>query len=146
MRNVLRFLPVGMLVLALTLALAACGGDTKAPDPNTGGGGATTSKSFSSDVVDQKVDVAADASGQLKWDKAEYTATAGDVTFVVKNPSVLEHNFGVEGNGISVHSSNIGGGKTGTFTLKGLPAGEYQIVCTVAGHKEAGMVAKLVVK
>lgn len=35
--------------------------------------------------------------------------------------------------------------KTGTFTAPTDP-GEYQIVCSVAGHLEAGMVGKLIVK
>ncbi|MFN8539335.1 MAG: plastocyanin/azurin family copper-binding protein [Thermomicrobiales bacterium] len=93
----------------------------------------------------QRVEVVAAADGALKWDRVAYAAKAGDVTFVVKNPSPLPHRFGVEGNGVSAHSKDLGAGKTGSYTLKGLQAGEYQIVCDFPGHKAAGMVAKLVV-
>jgi uncharacterized cupredoxin-like copper-binding protein len=65
---------------------------------------------------------------------------------VVKNPSTVAHNFVVEGNGIKVVSKTIGAKKSQNFTLKGLAPGEYLIVCTLPGHREAGMVAKLVLK
>lgn len=100
---------------------------------------------FYSQVVDQKVNVAADPSGGLRWDKTAYTAAAGDVTFVVNNPSPVQHQFAVEGNGISYQSGNLGGGTTTNLTIKGLPPGEYMIVCNFPGHKEGGMVAKLTV-
>jgi uncharacterized cupredoxin-like copper-binding protein len=32
------------------------------------------------------------------------------------------------------------------YTVKGLPAGEYQIVCNYPGHKAAGMIATLIVR
>lgn len=102
--------------------------------------------SFSSDAVAQKVAVSADASGALKWDRASYEATAGDVTFVVSNPSPLTHNFRIEGPGVQAQSPNFAGKTTQSFTIKGLQPGEYVIVCTFAGHREAGMVAKLTVK
>ena len=66
-------------------------------------------------------------------------------TFVVNNPSPVQHQFGVEGNGISYESGNLGGGTTTNLTIKGLPPGEYQIVCNFPGHKEGGMIAKLTV-
>ena len=116
---------------------AAAGGDV----PNAPYKGSK----FFSQVVDQKVSVAADPTGGLKWDKSAYTAPAGDVTFVVSNPSPVQHQFGVEGNGISYESGNLGGGTTVNLTIKGLPPGEYTIVCNFPGHKEGGMVAKLTV-
>lgn len=100
---------------------------------------------FYSQAAAQQVPVAADPTGGLKWDKAEYTATAGDVTFTVANPSPVQHQFGVEGAGINYQSGNLGGGTTVTLTIKGLPPGEYQLVCNFPGHKAGGMVAKLTV-
>ena len=61
---------------------------------------------------------------------------------MVSNHSPMPHNFAIEGNGIKVQSKDFGAHTTNTFTVKGLQAGEYQLVCNVPGHKEAGMVAK----
>lgn len=101
---------------------------------------------FSAEVVSQQVAVAADPSGALKWDQAAYEARAGDITFQVSNRSIIPHNFAIEGNGVKIQSEDFGGNTTRTFTVKGLPAGEYLIVCTVPGHRESGMIAKLIVK
>ncbi|MGN6811963.1 MAG: plastocyanin/azurin family copper-binding protein, partial [Thermomicrobiales bacterium] len=97
-------------------------------------------------AVAQKVAVATDPGGALKWDQATFTAQAGDVSFVVTNKSPLTHNFAVEGNGIVAQSADFGANTTNTLTLKGLKAGTYQIVCNYPGHRAAGMVATLIVK
>ncbi len=136
------FLPALALATLLSVAIVGCSSSAGA-DGGTGGG---TKAGFSSDAVAQKIEVSADPRGNLKWDQAEYTATAGDVTFAVGNPSVIEHNFGVKGgpDRLNVVSKNFKGRSENTFTLKDLKPGEYQIVCTVPGHN--AMVAKLVVR
>ena len=124
-------LGVFAMVVAVA-ALVACGG--------------ASGDQFSSEVATQQVAVSADPSGALRWDKQEYTARSGDVTFVVKNPSQMTHQFSVEGNGVNYKSSNIKPGSTNNFTIQGLPAGTYQIVCNYPGHKAGGMVVTLTVK
>jgi plastocyanin len=119
----------------LVVALVACGGGE---DPVAGG--------FSTAVAAQQVVVVADPSGALRWDRASYEATAGEITFVVQNPSPVVHQFSVEGNGISFKSPNIKSKATASYTVANLPPGEYQIVCNYPGHKAAGMVAKLTVR
>jgi uncharacterized cupredoxin-like copper-binding protein len=145
MLRTLRFFPA-LLVGLLALALAACGSGTAANQPPAGGGAATTVTLFAVGVAAQKVAVSADPSGALKWAARSYTATAGDVTFVVKNPSVVIHNFVIEGPGVSAKSANISANGTLNATLKGLKPGAYTIACTIAGHREGGMVATLTVK
>jgi uncharacterized cupredoxin-like copper-binding protein len=61
------------------------------------------------------------------------------VTFVVSNPSAMQHQLAAEGNGVNAKRGNLEAGTTNTFTLKGLKAGECQIVCNHSGHEEAGM-------
>ena len=147
MRTILRLVPAAFLIMLLSVATAACGTDP-------GGAGAATVKGgsqyggtdFLAEVVAQKVAVTADASMALKWDRTAYSATAGDVTFVVKNPSPIDHQFTVEGNGISYSSPTLKAGATLNLTIKGLKAGQYKILCEIAGHTEAGMVATLTVK
>jgi plastocyanin len=122
-------------VIPLAIILAACG---------TGGSAGGTG--FSTEVVAQQVRVAADPNGSLRWDKATYEATAGDITFVVENNSPVTHQFTIEGNGVNYRSKNLKSKSTSNLTVQGLPAGEYQIICDYPGHKAAGMVAKLVVR
>ena len=143
MSRFLRYFPALSLIGLLVFAVA-CGSSADANVPAKPG--ATTVTSFAEGVADQKITVSADPTGALKWTAQTYMATAGDVTFVVKNPSVVIHNFGLEGPGVRAHSANIKANGTLNLTLKDLKPGEYQIVCTVVGHREAGMVAKLIVK
>ena len=156
MRTILRMVPASFLTLALALsiALVACGTGTSGADnakPSSSGatvrgGSQYGGTDFLAEVEEQKVAVNADASMALKWDKTAYTAKPGDVTFVVKNPSPIEHQFSVEGNGINYASPTLKAGSTTNLTIKGLKAGEYKILCKVAGHSEGGMVATLTVK
>ena len=138
-RRVLMLFPAAVLSVAAVPALVACGTGAG------GSGGNGQPDGFSSELVAQRVEVSAAPDGTLRWDRAEYRAQAGDVTFAVRNPSPIPHRFGVEGNGVVADSPNIAAGKSGDYTLKGLRAGEYQIVCNYPGHRIAGMVAKLVV-
>ena len=122
------------LLLALGVALVACGGDA-----GKGGG-------FSSETVAQQIQIAADPSGALRWDRGAYEAAAGDISFVVGNASPVPHQFTLAGNGVNYRSKTIATKTTQTLTVRALPAGEYQIICDYPGHKAAGMVARLIVR
>jgi plastocyanin len=122
-------------VIPLAIAFTACG------TAGSAGGNA-----FSAEVVAQRVQIAADPSGALRWDRATYEARAGDITFVVANNSPVAHQFTIEGNGVSYRSKNFKAKSTHNFTVRGLPAGEYQLICDYPGHKAVGMVAKLIVR
>lgn len=128
---------IGSLLLVIVAVLAACSAATGA----SGGAG-----DFSGDLAAQQLPVAADPGGALRWDRPSYEATAGDITFIVKNASPVGHQFSIEGNGVGYKSPSFGANTTNTYTVKGLPAGEYQIVCNYPGHKAAGMVSKLIVR
>jgi uncharacterized cupredoxin-like copper-binding protein len=130
-------LPILVLVVALGLLVTGCGPASSA----SGHGGG-----FSDAPAAQTIEVYADRAGRLAWERAAYEATAGDVAFVVSTPAGLAHNFGVEGPGVAAHSEPFPGGATRRFTLTGLQPGVYRLVCTVPGHREAGMVATLTVR
>jgi uncharacterized cupredoxin-like copper-binding protein len=109
---------------------------------NNAGGGNT---GFTTDVYQNQVPVAADPKGGLRWDRAEYMAKPGNVTFVVTNNSPITHNFVIEGNGVKATSKNFRTQAPQFLSLANMTAGQYQIICTVPGHREGGMVARLTV-
>jgi uncharacterized cupredoxin-like copper-binding protein len=78
----------------------------------------------------------------IAFDPSELTIPANtDVTLNLVNSGVLEHTFDIPG---VVESGVIQGGGTGSVTFS-LPAGTYEYICVIPGHKEAGMVGKLTV-
>ena len=141
MRTLIQFTRITYLLPLLLAALlgavlTGCG----RPAAASGGSG------FSSEPAAQTVRVEAHPHGALAWAATEYTAKAGDVTFVVANSSTLKHSFAVEGPGVTAQSAVFAGGTTNRYTLKGLQPGTYRLICNVPGHREGGMVATLYVR
>jgi uncharacterized cupredoxin-like copper-binding protein len=135
---------LGLALLMLALAVAGCGGDDDngddeaappAPPPPaaTGGaGGATT------------LENPADAGGDLAFQKDSLTAPAGEVMLVMENPSSVEHNIAVKGDGVDEKGEVVGQGETSEVSVT-LEAGEYEFYCSVPGHEAAGMEGTLTV-
>jgi plastocyanin len=92
-----------------------------------------------------KLTLAADSSGQLKFDKSTLSAKAGNVTITMDNPSPVQHAIGVSGNGVDKDGQPVGMGAKSTVTVQ-LKPGTYQFYCPVDGHKAAGMKGTLTVK
>ena len=103
----------------------------KEPPPPGGGGAAT-------------LQVAADPSGQLKFEQSTLQAKAGQVQIVFDNPSPIDHDVT-----IAQGSKKLGGTKTvaeGKITATvALKPGTYTFYCSVDGHRQAGMEGKLTV-
>ena len=110
--------PIWLLAFAL-LAVAACGGGAA---PAAGQSIAVTVKEWA--II-----------------PAQLTAKAGTATFIVKNGGSIEHDFLIEGVG-KVETIIAGDSKPLTVTLA---PGTYAVLCTLSGHKEAGMHGTLVV-
>lgn len=73
----------------------------------------------------------------------EITVAAGvPVTFNVRNAGAAEHDFTIEG---VDGTPTLAASDTATLEVDGLEAGQYPLVCTIAGHESAGMVARLTV-
>src|SRR5687768_9868579 len=87
-----------LLLLALTLGVAACGGDDVAATGTqaTTGGGATTGAGAGGGTT---IQLAAEAAA-LEYDKTSLEAPAGSVTIEFENPSGLPHNVKLEGPGV----------------------------------------------
>jgi plastocyanin len=137
-RNALFFL---IVLSALALGLAACGGGNEAA---TTGGGATTAGGGGGGGGGT-LQLAADPSGALKFDKTSLKAAAGNVTIDFTNDSSLPHDVKLEGPGIDGEGTDQITGSSTSVTLD-LQPGEYTFYCSVDGHRAAGMEGKLVVK
>lgn len=61
----------------------------------------------------------------------------------VTNAGTTAHNVSIEGTG--VRTADLGPGGTASLDVSTLEPGEYQVLCTVPGHGEAGMTATLTV-
>jgi uncharacterized cupredoxin-like copper-binding protein len=99
--------------------------------PPAGGGGA--------------IPLAADPSGQLKFDKTALEAKAGTVTIAMKNASPVPHDVSIEGGGVDEKGKLVKDGGTSTVAAK-LKPGSYTFYCSVPGHRQAGMQGKLTVR
>lgn len=116
--------------LAIGLVLAACGGGSSGGSPGGGAAAGTEVKVALSDFAfgPKSIEVPADKKFNL----------------VLTNTGSVEHDFSVEALKINVLVPP--NGKPKTQEVGPLKAGTYDLYCAVAGHKEAGMTAKLVVK
>jgi nitrite reductase (NO-forming) len=65
------------------------------------------------------------------------------VTVNLVNKGAAVHTFDIDA--LNVHSGEYTSGQTGSVTINA-PPGEYEYYCAVPGHKQAGMVGKLIVK
>lgn len=149
--------PVLMLsAAALTVGLAACGGSGSSSSSSTTAAAAATSSSTPASTSSSSaaaagssagtLSVAADPSGQLKFDKTALTAKAGKVTISFTNKAPEDHNFtlqtGTNGATVAGTPTFKGGTKAITVSLK---PGTYTFFCSVPGHRMGGMQGTLTV-
>jgi plastocyanin len=79
----------------------------------------------------------------IYFEPKEITIPANtDVPFTLPNDGAAPHNFSIDELGISI---DMAPGTT-EETVINAPPGEYEYYCNVPGHKEAGMVGKLIVE
>ena len=115
-----------LLVLAtVSTAVITSGGSTKA-EASAASGSSTTLK------------LAADPSGQLRFNLKQLVAKAGAVAISLANSSPLEHNVTVEAAGRVLGGTPTFKGASRTVTLN-LKPGTYTFYCSVPGHRQAGM-------
>ena len=112
--------------LSTSLLAAACGS------------GSDSSDAAPIDPNNQRIEVVAK---NFAYEPEDISVAAGDKTLVL-HVKELEHDFTVKELDIHVHG---GAGKTVTETVKMGKPGTYEIYCSIAGHKEAGMKGKLVI-
>lgn len=110
------------------LALAACGG---------GGGSSGSTDTVPADALVIKAE-------DIKFDKKDYTAPAGQVTVALESKGAQVHSLVILDNDNTVvgQELRVNPGQTKLETYE-LPAGTYSLICDIPGHKEAGMTATL---
>ena len=114
---------IGALVVAGAV-LAGCGGDD---DGGGGGGGGLSSGSGGGDTVTV---VAQDS---LRFDRDEYTASAGEVTIDYENSGNLTHTLLIDGvDDFKLMVTSSGDTDEGTDELE---PGDYRIFCDIPGHE-----------
>ena len=94
---------------------------------------------------EQKLSLATNPEGQLKYDTTSLTTKAGKVSIDFTNKASLAHNLTIESGGTVINATPTfqEGSKTLSVTLK---AGTYKFYCSVPGHRAAGMEGTLTVQ
>jgi plastocyanin len=118
-------------------------GEVAAPGGEQSGGGAEP-KGESASGPGGTIPLAADVS-ELAYDKPSLSSKPGKVTIDFTNPSALEHDVAIEGNGAEIAGSELIA-ESETSVSAELAPGTYTFFCTVPGHREAGMEGTLTVK
>ena len=125
-----------LLLIALTLGLAACGGgdDEAATTGATAGGGGGAGGT-----------IQIKTSSGISYDESSVEASAGEVTIEYTNDSGLPHNVTLEGSGADGEATDTITEGSADLTVN-LEPGEYKFFCSVDSHRDQGMEGTLVVK
>jgi uncharacterized cupredoxin-like copper-binding protein len=128
------------------LALAGCGSsnDSSSTTSSQPAASSTPTTAPAAGKV-TTLELKADPGGMFRFDKKTLTARAGTVTIVMTNPSQVDHDIAIQGNGVDKSGPVVKGGGTSKVTAD-LKPGKYEFYCSVDGHKQAGMTGTLTVK
>jgi plastocyanin len=113
------------------------------PEGGAAGGGESEAKAPSGPGGTLKL--AADPT-DLAYDATSLSSKTGKVTIDFTNPSALEHDVAIEGDGKQLADSELVANGATTTASAELAPGTYTFYCTVPGHREAGMEGTLTVK
>jgi uncharacterized cupredoxin-like copper-binding protein len=81
---------------------------------------------------------------EFAFEPKELTVRPGEITFVVRNVGAIEHNFVIQdGARRTIGEIAVIPPGTAEEVRVILRVGTYQMVCTLPGHKDAGMVGTL---
>lgn len=136
-----KYLPVFVLIV-LALTLAACGGNSSEEAADEGASNVTL------DVVENDI-YFGDANDNVNNPPTWNVSAGSEVTVNITNNGALEHNFAIIQQGESVPNPFVEAdsgdiilqdsgltqpGESATFSFTAPDPGEYQVICTVAGH------------
>lgn len=136
------------VVATLALGVAACGGSSSSSSSSSAPASSASSSASAAPAAggSGSLSLAADPSGQLKYNKKTLSAKAGKVSIDFTNMAPENHNMtiqkGTSGAVVGATPTFMGGSKTLTVNLK---PGTYTFYCSVPGHRAGGMVGTLTV-
>jgi cytochrome c oxidase subunit II len=118
-----------LVVVCAGLLLTACGGGGGAP-------AASGPREFKVTATD------------FKYDPADQTFKPGEnLKVTMTNKGAVDHTWVLsDASGKELTKLEVKVGATASMTFTAPVAGTYNIICDIAGHKEAGMQAKATVK
>jgi uncharacterized cupredoxin-like copper-binding protein len=118
-----------VMLSAMLFGVVACGSDSKSSDATAAGASAAPSAPGDVQITES----------EFKIELSSTTLTAGAHTFDITNNGTFKHNINIEGTGIEeVESGDIEPGSTGQVSVT-LPAGTYEVYCSIPTHKGKGM-------
>ena len=126
-----------ILPMFFSAALLVTLPDAHALGVSVGGGGSSSTNTVPADALVVKAE-------DIKFDKKEYTAPAGEVTVALESEGAQVHSLVIydKDNTVVGEELKVNPGQTKVETYD-LPAGTYSMICDIPGHKEAGMTATL---
>jgi plastocyanin len=117
------------------LALAGCGSTS----PTSATSPANTSTAPHAPAPGQDViQLKAASNGALKFDRNDVKTLSGKVQLSLANPSGVQHNIAIKGNGVDKKGPVVGNGGVSIVNVQ-LKPGDYEFYCSVDGHEQAGM-------
>ena len=133
--------------LTIAAAVAGCGSD----DDSGGGGAAREAAGKPKEAAPSSV-VEVGVGGPLRFDRRRYSAEAGNVRLEITNPARIGHNVRVQPAGkpcctrFDMGGTNtVSDGQRSAAAVR-LDPGRYTLYCSLGGHWQGGMKARLVVR
>lgn len=127
---------LSILLIAVTLSPTALGYLSRQPAQRSPAGAASVPSNLSTDVVI--------TASEFKFVPSSIQVSVGQkITFTLDNKGVVEHDISVPGiSGMRIHA-NAGQVASGEFTFD--KPGVFDFICSIPGHKDAGMKGTLTV-
>ncbi len=150
-----------LLLVALLVALVACGGTAATPTPVPPTPAPAATPAAASPAAETEASEEPEASlgavtggvatrvnvtiKDYAFEPATITVPAGEITFVLDNTAGQEHEFEIfKGDAVVDEAEGLVPGLSRDFVVT-LPAGEYTYVCKLADHEARGMKGTLTV-
>lgn len=134
---------VGMLSAVIFIARESSDAEAKGNEP-TSTEATTAAPTTTTSVSTKLVSEVPVSETEFKIALPSKTVQAGSYSFEVKNDGKIDHDFVVKGNGVDEKTTTIAAGDSATLMVD-LKPGSYDVYCSIPGHKQAGMDAKLTV-